>query len=157
MKKLLYLPFLLLALSTSCKKEEHNPVKTIHKNQLSLKRNGKLQALTVSTSWLTPAETFLVIEAGSPELNSGYYRIFIQPVIPQGIYYQLGTNSPYVITFEFKKNYQTWHTSHDGTVQILSNDPVAKRIEFKFDIDLENVNIPSDIIELREGHIIANY
>ncbi|MGV3609990.1 MAG: hypothetical protein ACO1N0_03505 [Fluviicola sp.] len=156
MRKFLFLPFLILALSTSCKKEEHNPVKTIYESQLSVKRDGKLQALTTSTSWFLPP-TYLAIEAGSPELNSGYYRIIMQPGMPKGIYHQLGSNTPYVITFEFTKNYQTWYTSNDGTVQILSNDPVARRIEFLFNVDLEHVNMPSDIIELREGHIIANY
>ena len=156
MKKLLYLPFLILALSTSCEKTEHNPVKTIHESQMSVKRDGKLQAFTTSTSWFVP-QLFLAIEAGSPELNSGHYRIILQHNIPKGIYHHLGSSTPYVITFEFTKNYQTWYTSYDGTVQILSNDPVSKRIEFKFDVDLEHVNIPSDIIEFTEGHVVANY
>lgn len=155
MKKLLYLPFLILALSTSCKKEEHNPVKTIHENQLSLKLDGKLQTFTVSTSWFTPDETILTIEAGSPTLNSGLYQMYIQSDISPG-FYEYGASIQPIISFDFYKDNKSYD-AYDGTFHILSNDPVARRIEFQFQIKLYYVNSPSDRYEITEGHVVANY
>lgn len=155
MKKLLYLPFLILALSTSCKKKEHNPVKTIHENQLSLKRDGKLQALTVSTSWFTPDETILVIEAGSPTSNSGLYQMYFQADISPG-FYEYGASSLPILSFNFYKDNKSYD-AYDGTFHILSNDPVARRIEFQFQIKLYYVNFPSDGYEITEGYVVANY
>jgi hypothetical protein len=155
MKKLLYLPFLILALSTSCKKKEHNPVKTIHENQLSLKLDGKPQALAVSTSWLTPDETILIIEAGSPTLNSGLYQMYVQSDIPPG-FYEYGASIQPVISFNFYKDNKSYD-AYDGIFHILSNDPVARRIEFQFQIKLHNMNLPSDRYEITEGHVVANY
>lgn len=153
MKKLLYLPFLILALSTSCKKEEHNPVKTNHKNQLSLKRNGILQTIPISN--VSFLGNMLDIEAGSSESNFGYYRMFFQNDISPG-FYEYGASSVPVISFEFHKNNKTYD-AYDGTFHILSNDPVAKRIEFQFRIKLYYVNTPSNHYEITEGHVVANY
>lgn len=153
MKKLLYLPFLIMALSTSCKKEAHNPVKTIHKNQLSLKRNGILQ--TIPISHVSLSGNILGIEAGSSELNVGYYHMFFQNDIAPG-FYEYGASSVPVISFEFHKDNKTYD-AYDGTFHILSNDPVAKRIEFQFQIKLYYINSPSYRYEIKEGHVVANY
>ncbi|MNU62914.1 hypothetical protein D3C71_521540 [compost metagenome] len=154
MKKLLYLPFLILALSTSCKKEEHNPVKTIHENQLSLKRNGKLQALTVSTSWFNPDQTIL-IEAGSSTTNSGLYQMYFQSDISPG-FYEYGASSLPILAFNFYKGNKSYE-AYDGTFHVLSNDTVARRLEFQFKIKLYYVNFPSDHYKITEGHVVANY
>lgn len=154
MKKLFYLPFLILALSASCKKSEHNPVKTNHKNQLSLKRNGILQTIPISNVSLF-GNNMLEIEAGSSDSNSGYYHLFFQSDISPG-FYEYGASSLPIISFEFHKDNKSYD-AYDGTFHILSNDPVAKRIEFQFQIKLNNVNFPSDHYEITEGHVVANY
>lgn len=155
MKKLLYLPFLIMALSTSCKKEEHNPVKTLHENQLLLKRNGELQTFKVSTSWLNPSETILIINTESPSLKNGQYRLFLQKDIPPGFYEFSTSNQPLTQFNYFEEN--KYYEAYDGTLHILSNDPVARRIEFQFQIKLYNPYYPSNHYKITEGYAVANY
>ncbi|MDF3028829.1 MAG: hypothetical protein K0S23_3136 [Fluviicola sp.] len=156
MKKLLYLPFLILLLLSACQKKEDKTPESTPENQLSMKVDGKLQVLPVSTSWLTPPdETILIIEAGSSTLNSGLYQMYIQSDISPG-FHEYGASVQPVISFDFYKDNKTYD-AYDGTFHILSNDPVARRIEFQFQIKLYNVNFPSDHYEITEGHVIANY
>lgn len=156
MKKLLYLPFLILALSTSCKKKEHNPVKTIHENQLSLKRNGKLQTFKVSTAWLTPPnETILIINTESPTSNSGQYQLFLKRDIPPGFYEFGASNQPLTQFNYFEGN--NYYETYDGTLHILSNDTVARRIELQFQTKLYYPYYPSNHYKITEGYVVANY
>jgi hypothetical protein len=112
MRNFLYLPFLILVLSTSCQKKEHNPVKTTSKNQLSLKSNGKLQALSVSTSWFIPDE-ILLIEAGASNLDCGKYQIYLQSNVSPG-FYEYGASSLPILAFNFFKDNKSYN-AYDGT------------------------------------------
>lgn len=152
MKKIIYLPFFLLVFSTSCQKKALNPAKTIHENQLSLKSNGKLQALPVSASVLTPSS--LTIEAGSTALSSGKYEMYIRSDISPG-FYEYGASSS-LLSFYFLKDNKVYET-YDGTFRILSNDTVAKRLEFQFQLKLYNVNFPSDQYKITEGNVTVSY
>lgn len=155
MKKLLYLPFLVLILSTSCKKEKHNPVKTIHENQLSLKSNGKLQTFKVSTSWLYPSQTILTINTVSPPLKKGQYQLYLQKDISPGFYEFGASNQPYTQFNYFEGT--KYYDAYDGTLHILSNDMVARRIELQFKIKLYYPYYPSKHYKITEGYAAVNY
>lgn len=154
MKKLLFLPFLILVLFSSCKKEKkQTTIKTNYENQFSLKRDGTLQVLSISNAYLSGSS--VVIEAGSAEATSGYYRMSFQDDISPGNY-EYGASILPVITFYFHKTGKTYE-AYDGNFHIISNDTVAKRIEVRFEIKIYDINFPSDHFEITEGHVVANY
>lgn len=96
----------------------------------------------------------LIINAGKYQLSSGFYTIGIRKNILPGAYtYQFG-NSSDLTHFAYYPNSQTAYGADHGTFQVLSNDTIAKRIEFKFQFDIYS---PSDTIHVTQGHIIASY
>lgn len=158
MKKIIYLPFLALLVSTACKKHETQQLDPNY--QFYFKRDGVLLNLGRSHSSVgnTTSGDFIFISAQSPSSKIGMSHTGIRKNIAPGTYtYQFGSPEYLLIPFVYYPNSNTSYYADHGTLHVLSNDTIARRIEFKFQFELYDSATHSDTIQVTEGHIIASY
>lgn len=95
------------------------------------------------------------ITAGILSETGNYYQLAVNRNLSPGTYqYTSGTSDPMV--FMVFSNQVLFSENH-GSVTILSNDTILKKIEFDFEFEMLETNSHSDTIQVTEGHAKVSY
>lgn len=152
--------FILLSLSllafTACKKEKKETPKsdaTVFNDSFSLKQDGVLY--TTNSPDVAANNTWIGVTAGTIGETGNFYQIGVQKNLLPGTYeYQGGMND--VIQYLMISDQLVYVINH-GSVNVVSNDTVLKRMEFDFEFEMYEDNTHLDTIQITEGHARISY
>ncbi len=93
--------------------------------------------------------------AGTIGETGNYYQIGVKKNLLPGTYaYEGGIDD--VIQYIMISDQLTYVVNH-GTITVLSNDTILKRMEFDFEFEMLEDNTHSDTIQITEGHAKVSY
>lgn len=152
--------FILLSLSllafTACKKEKKETPKsdaTVFNDSFSLKQDGVLY--TTNSPDVAANNTWIGVTAGTIGETGNFYQIGVQKNLLPGTYeYQGGMDD--VIQYLMISDQLVYVINH-GSVTVISNDTVLKRMEFDFEFEMYEDNTHLDTIQITEGHARISY
>jgi hypothetical protein len=152
--------FILLSLSlfalTACKKEKKEKPKsdaTVFVDSFSLKQDGVLY--TTNSPDVAANNTWIGVTAGTIGETGNFYQIGVQKNLLPGTYeYQGGMDD--VIQYLMISDQLVYVINH-GSVTVVSNDTVLKRMEFDFEFEMYEDNTHLDTIQITEGHARISY
>lgn len=158
MKINLLLLILITLLAFSCKKKENetksNETPTSDSsNSFSLKHNGVLYSTNdpnVATN-----NVMIGITAGVVSETGNYYQLGINRNLLPGTYEYTGSGDDPMV-FLILSDQMTF-SENEGSITILSNDTLLKKIEFNFEFEMLESNSHSDTILITEGHAKISY
>lgn len=138
-------------LIASCEKKDHSPNSGTANpdsiTQFRLKHNGIL--FTTYHPEVALNEFMIGIAAGVPGETGNYYQLGIRRNIQPGTYEYTGSiDDPF--TFMILSD-QLVFTEEHGSVTVLSNDTILKKIVFNFEFEMLENNSNSDTIQITEG------
>lgn len=139
----------------ACKKEKKSTssATSFFSTSFSLKHNGMLY--TTNSPNVTTNSSWLGITAGTIGATGNYYQIGINKHLTPGTYQYTGSMDD-VMVFLVISN-QVIYAENHGSITILSNDTVAKRMEFNFEFEMLENNTHADTIQITEGHAKISY
>jgi hypothetical protein len=152
MKKIFFLSLTLIFFFLSCKKKEMETVNS--KNYFILKNNGKF--ISFPDTHITDNGTINVIGTGSTFLKTGFCMLPIRKDLSPGTYeYENTNNTPF--SFTYFVNQQLAYVINKGSIKVVTNDTVSRKMELRFEIELYDSNTHLDTIQITEGHTVVNY
>jgi hypothetical protein len=95
------------------------------------------------------------ITAGTLSETGNYYQIAVNRDLSPGTYEHTGGISDPMVFMIFSN--QLVFSENEGTITILSNDTILKKIEFDFEFEMLENNSHSDTILVTEGHAKISY
>lgn len=143
-------------LSFSCKKDKDivpsNTNGTFF-NSFSLKHNGVLYSSNSPT--VSANNTWIEVDAGVPGETGNYYQLGVKRNLLPGTYEYTGSIDDAVLFLVISN--QLVYTENHGSITVLSNDTVLKKMEFDFEFEMLENNTHSDTIQITEGHCKIHY
>ncbi len=154
--------YLLILLSISClvfasckkkettKSDENNPAFI---NSFRLKHNGVFYstnspAVSANNSWIG-------VNAGTLGETGNYYQLGVKRNLLPGTYEYTGSIDDAAL-FMIISDQLVFSENH-GSITILSNDTVSRKMEFNFEFEMLEDNTHSDTIRITEGHAKVSY
>lgn len=134
----------------ACKKEKKSTssATSSFSTSFSLKHNGILY--TTNSPNVTTNSSWLGITAGTIGATGNYYQLSLRKNLLPGTYeYEGGIND--VMTFLVFSD-QLVYTINHGSITVVSNDTILKRLEFNFEFEMLEDNTHADTIQITEGH-----
>lgn len=156
MKKELILLFsLTFFLLAACKKDDttsktNTPATS---NPFSLKHNGIL--FTTYNPNIALNEFMIGITAGTIGETGNFYQLGIRRNIQPGTYEYTGSIDDPIVFLIISD--QLVYTEEHGSLTVLSNDTILKKIEFNFEFEMLENNSNSDTIQITEGYGKISY
>lgn len=141
--------------ATSCKKKKNtpntgNPAST---TVFRLKHNGVL--FTTNNPNVETNSSMVSITAGIIGETGNYYILGIKKNLLPGTYSYTGSIDD-ALTFTIISD-QLIYVENHGSITILSNDTVLKKMEFNFEFEMLEDNSHSDTIQITEGKGMISY
>ena len=144
-------------LAFSCKKEkkpvDKNNETPTSVNSFRLKHNGVLYS--TNAPGVSANNTMIGITAGTIGETGNYYQLGITRNLLPGTYEYTGSMEDPMVFLIFSD--QLTFTENEGSITILSNDTILKKIEFDFEFEMLENNSHSDTILVTEGHAKISY
>ncbi|AEA44363.1 hypothetical protein [Fluviicola taffensis] len=157
MKTILFTTLALFILCTSCKKKEENtptaqtPNTPISNNLFSLKGDGV--PFTTNNAEVSSNEQTIGVSVGFISETSDYYSLGIKKDLAPGTYSYNGNDSFSFIMY----SYDYFYRVDSGSITILSNDTILKKMEATFEFEMMETDYHSDTIQITEGHLNISY
>lgn len=139
----------------SCKKKENNPSTNnpASTNVFRLKNNGVL--FTTNNPGVSTNQTMIGINAGVISETGTTYQLGIKKNLLPGTYPYTGSiEDP--LTFTIISD-QLIYVENHGSITVLSNDTVLKKIAFNFEFEMLEDNSHSDTLQITEGNATISY
>lgn len=155
MKNTLILIFgLSFFLLTACKKDTSPETNTpATSNSFRLKHDGIL--FTTYNPNVALNEFMIGITAGTIGETGNFYQLGIRRNIQPGTYEYTGSIDDPIVFLMISD--QLVFTEERGSVTVLSNDTILKKIEFNFEFEMQENNSNSDTIQITEGYGKISY
>lgn len=142
--------------SFSCKKDKDKAPSNTNGtfvNSFSLKHNGVLYstnspAVSANTTWIG-------VNAGTIGETGNYYQLGVKRNLLPGTYEYTGSIDDAVLFLVISD--QLVYAENHGSITVLSNDTVLKKMEFDFEFEMLEDNSHSDTIQVTEGHCKVHY
>lgn len=147
--------FILLLSIGACKKKENAPVTNnpSSTNVFRLKNNGVL--FTTNNPGVSTNQTMIGINAGVISETGTSYQLGIKKNLLPGTYPYTGSiDDP--LTFTIISD-QLIYVENHGSITVLSNDTVLKKIVFNFEFEMLEDNSHSDTLQITEGSATISY
>lgn len=148
--------FFIIIASFSCKKDKDTASSNTNStfvNSFSLKHNG---ALYFSNSPAVSANnTWIGVNAGTIGETGNYYQLGVKRNLIPGTYEYTGSMDDAVVFLVISD--QLVYTENHGSITVLSNDTVLKKMEFDFEFEMWEDNTHSNTIQITEGHAKISY
>jgi hypothetical protein len=156
-KHLLILLSIAILVFTACKKKETNQQSDgnnqIWGNSFSLKHNGIFYS-TNSPS-VSANATWIGVNAGAVGETGNYYQLGVKRNLLPGTYEYTGSIDDAVLFLVISD--QLVYAENHGSITVLSNDTILKKMEFNFEFEMLEDNSHSDTIQVTEGHGKISY
>lgn len=139
----------------SCKKKENTPATNnpSSTNVFRLKNNGVL--FTTNNPGVSTNQTMIGINAGTIDETGTSYQLGIKKNLLPGTYSYTGSiDDP--LTFTIISD-QLIYVENHGSITVLSNDTVLKKIVFNFEFEMLEDNSHSDTLQITEGSATISY
>ncbi|MGV3609996.1 MAG: hypothetical protein ACO1N0_03535 [Fluviicola sp.] len=157
MKKQLFL-FLSISvlLVPACKKKEKDPKSNetpTTVNSFRLKHNGVLYSTNAPN--VSVNNMMVGITAGVVSETGNYYQLAVNRDLLPGTYEYTGSGDDAMVFFILSD--QLTFSENEGSITVLSNDTILKKIVFNFEFEMLESNSHSDTILITEGNAKISY